>query len=233
MKEGLLSKEEINELLGKMDNPWGKAELIRENESKKKRVFDARIDAEDMMARIRAERRIKEDDLLDMERKITEAIYSLEHSVKFLYNREIMSRIKDGLNVSDLDRINKAVDTVLMLRKKANSEGILGLDEAAKGLDERACPMSGFIKELVLLIANATPPDVIREMTVNMGYVNGYKGADALIYFIYIYGAMLIRSDGIVWQYLVYIRTFIPMELRDQMSEYIDSVINEELERLG
>ncbi len=67
MKEGILSKEEMDELLGEMDNPWGKAALIRENDSKKKRVVDVRIDAEDMMTRTRAERSIKKEDLLKNE----------------------------------------------------------------------------------------------------------------------------------------------------------------------
>lgn len=232
MKEGILSKEEINELLGNMDNPWGKAEIIKDNESKKKRVSDARIDAENMMARIRVERAIKKDDLDRALSEIKGSIYNLDHDFFFLYSREIMRQIKEGLTESDLDIIKKALDTVIILRNKGKLDGLMNLAEMVKSLDAQDCPLPIFIKELVLLITDGTAPDLIKEIGLNMVYVNDFKGVEALVSLIYIYGAMLVQSGGIVWQYLVYIRSFIPMELRAAMKEYIDTKIDEELEGL-
>lgn len=115
---------------------------------------------------------------------------------------------KDGMR--DLE---DAINTVLHLSRRARNSGLLSLE--GKALNAR----SGYLRNVIMLVVDAYEPDRIVELGTNAYWADDPQGVQAMVYYIYLRGALDIQVGENPREILKLFQSILPSDPHWQISE--------------
>ncbi len=110
------------------------------------------------------------------------------------------------------DRIREAYELIMRLSQKARSEGVLAL-EYETGIIPKDMPLCREIGDMAELVVDGTDPALIAEL-MTLGFLSGnYNGLEALLYFLYARGILMIQAGENPYMVEAVFRAVIPKDL--------------------
>ena len=230
-KEGILSEEEINKLLGKLDNPWGRAEVIKENTRKKTEVSYIRKSAHDVMSAVYSRKGIDVAKLDNCLLPIKKSVWDISDIlIEQELRKVILCRSVGCVNEETINDVYEAINVIVSIKRRTENRGLVGLEEALSEPELSRQPLAGYLNELLQLVGDGNPPDSLKDIAIQMVYANDIKGIDALIAYIYLKGALIIQAGESVYRFIYEIRYAIPLKWHKQFDEYTGQYLYKEVE---
>lgn len=110
------------------------------------------------------------------------------------------------------DRIREAYEWVMRLYRIARSEGLLAL-EYEVGFIPKDMPLCKEICTMVRFVTDGTEPKFLAELITLKFMGEGYQGLEALLYFLYARGMLLIQAGESPWMVEAIFSAVIPSDI--------------------
>lgn len=110
------------------------------------------------------------------------------------------------------DRISEAYEWVMRLYRIARSEGLLAL-EYEVGFVPKDMPLCKEICTMVRFVTDGTEPKFLAELMTLKYIGEGYQGLEALLYFLYARGMLLIQAGENPWMVEAIFSAVIPSDI--------------------
>ncbi len=129
--------------------------------------------------------------------------------------KEIRERVLvDVRNIvgENTDRIREAYELVMRLSYQARSEGLLAMEYEA-GMLPKDMPLCREIGSMIRAVVEGTNPESVAEWMTLRFLSENYQGLDALIYFLYARGILMIQADESTYRIEEFFQAVIPQDL--------------------
>lgn len=129
--------------------------------------------------------------------------------------KEIREKVLVGVRdiaKDNKDRIREAYEWVMRLYRIARSEGLLAL-EYEVGFIPKDMPLCKEICTMVRFVTDGTEPMLLAELMTLKFMGEGYQGLEALLYFLYARGMLLIQAGENPWMVEAIFSAVIPSDI--------------------
>lgn len=113
------------------------------------------------------------------------------HQLKEIREKALVN-VKEVVEHNE-EKVKEAYEYVMRLLYKAQKEGLLELAYEAEFLPKEL-PFCNYITEILELICDGTDPDYVSELMTVRFMANNYTGIDALLYFLYSRGLLMLQA---------------------------------------